>query len=220
VLCGEGIWRWRIKNYQLFENHDCFNDWVNKTVLYLAMKVKKERFRVTANSVYDETSPLIFGAELYNDNFEPVNEPDVTLEIKDNENQSFAFVFDKSGMFYQLNAGFLAPGDYTYTAKTTFGGKEYRQNGKFIIVPSVIESSNLTANFDLLMRLSSRTGGKSFLPDQLSQLKEALAQDENIQAVSFTDKKLTDLIEIKAIFFILLSLAVVEWFLRRYFGSY
>src|SRR6185436_878182 len=44
TTCGEGLWRWRLADQQLFNTHAHFDKLVHKTVTYLALKQDKSRF--------------------------------------------------------------------------------------------------------------------------------------------------------------------------------
>ena len=46
VFVGDGLWRWRMYNFLQNENHNLFNEVVNKTINYLALKADKRKFRV------------------------------------------------------------------------------------------------------------------------------------------------------------------------------
>lgn len=94
-------------DYLINKNQDVINDLVNKTVQYLAAKDDKKQFRITvAGQVMHENEEVILDAELYNETYELINTPDVSLTITNADGKSFDFLMDRSGNRYQLNAGF------------------------------------------------------------------------------------------------------------------
>jgi hypothetical protein len=220
IICGEGLWRWRLKDYYSNSNHEIFYDLINKITQYLSLKIKKEQFNVTCKNIYPENEPLIIGAELYNDNFEPVNDPEVVIEISNPEKKKFPFSFNKTGQFYQLNAGIFSPGDYTYTATTQIGEKKLQKSGKFVVAAINIESSKLIANRKLMEQLALKNNGKCYDKNSLMQVATEIKSNKDVTAISYSEKKLTELIQLKTLFFALLLLLSFEWFIRKYFGSY
>ena len=82
-----------------------------------------------------------------------------------------------------------------------------------------IELQNLTADFDLLRKLSVNTGGKFYAVSQISNLRGELAKTE-AKSVIHTEEAYKAMINLKWVFFVLLLLVSIEWFSRRYWGSY
>jgi len=219
-ITGEGIWRWKIYDYAQHSNHEQFNDLINKIVQYLALKLNREPFNVYNKNVLDENEPVIINAELYNQSFELINEPDVNIEILNEENNKYKFAFNKTLKSYRLNAGVFPVGDYTYSASVTFNGTNYSESGKFTVLPVNIESANTVANHKVLYQLSAKTNGGVYYPGQIDSLCNKLNNNKNILPVSYSEQKLTELINLKTLFFIILALIAAEWFTRKFFGSY
>ena len=219
-ICGEGIWKWRINDYRENESHTNFDGLINKLVHYLSLNIKKERFVVHAKRIFNENEPIIFRADYYNKSYELNNEAEVSLEITNEENKKFSYLFSPYNSSYTLNIGQLPVGNYSYTAKTRAEGKTFVNSGSFIIVPLNVEAVNIQANFPMLFQLAHENGGAMFLPDSLDRLISNLKLDKNIKAISFSTKDITDLIELKWLFFIIIGLLSLEWFLRKFFGSY
>jgi len=220
IICGEGFWRWRLKDYFKNSDHELFNELINKLVQYLSVKIKKEKFDISYKNIYPENESIIFGAELYNDNFEPVNEPDVLIDIINEQKKKFSYSFSKNSQFYSLNIGKLKSGDYSFLATSNLGTQKYVKNGKFVISAINIESSKLVANNKLMEQLALKNNGKNYNVNSMNLLTDEISKNNNIVSVSYTEKKLTELINLKLIFFTLILLLSFEWFIRKIFGSY
>jgi hypothetical protein len=82
------------------------------------------------------------------------------------------------------------------------------------------EQSETIADHQLLSALSSKTGGSKFLPSQLQLLSDSLLKRNDIKPVSYTRKKLDDLVHLKWYLFMLVILLTTEWFIRKRSGSY
>ncbi|MND71600.1 hypothetical protein D3C80_631280 [compost metagenome] len=220
-LFGEGLWRWRLADFQTNGNHEAFNEFLTKTVQYLTAREDKRKFRVTQpKKIFDENESILFNAELYNDSYEPVNDPEVTVVVKNKEGKNYNFSFSKTDKAYFLNAGVLPVGDYTYTAKTKLGSKEQSFSGAFIINALNVEELQTTADHQLLFNLAKNNGGEMVYPNQLNKLEELITNKETIKTITFEDKKLDELINLKWLFGLIITLLAIEWFIRKRNGDY
>jgi hypothetical protein len=146
LFMGEGIWKWRFQDFAANGNHNLFNEFVSKTVQYLSVKVDKSFFRITGKNNFFENEPVEMEAEVYNQSYELINEPEVNIVITNAENKKYPFVFSKTTNAYRLNAGMFAVGEYKYEAKVKVGEKLYTQNGEFSVSPLQVEFTNTTAD--------------------------------------------------------------------------
>ncbi|MCB9285039.1 MAG: hypothetical protein H6563_13255 [Lewinellaceae bacterium] len=221
VLAAEGLWKWRLFDYMQHENHDLFDELTGKIIQYLSLKEDKRRFRITpSKTIFSETDAVVFDAELYNESFELVNDPDVLLTITDEENRQYNYTFDKSGKTYTLNAGILPPGSYRYRGQVNRNGEPLTFEGQFSVQPVQLELYETTANHGLLRLLSREYGGELRYADQLAQLPSELAQLSNLKPVIYQSTRTQTVLHFRWIFAVLAFLLFLEWFLRRYFGAY
>lgn len=220
ILAGEGIWRWRLQNFQSAGNHEAINELMSKTIQYLAARDDKRRFRVTQpKNYFDETEEILFNAELYNDSYELVNQPDVSMELKQAD-KKYTYSFSRTGEAYSLNAGILPPGDYTWDAATSLGKENFKMNGRFTIAEINAEQQQTTADHQLLYALSLRSSGQMVYSAEMDRLPELLKAREDIKTVSYEQKKFEELVNLRWFFFVLLALVSVEWFIRKRSGLY
>ena len=130
VLAAEGIWKWRLFDYLQNKNHDIFEEVLGKTIQYLSLKEDKRRFRISSDkNIFNENEPIILDAEVYNDNYELINEGDVSLTIKDSEGKEFPSTFNRTAKAYSLNAGVFPVGNYTFNGATSHNGKQLTYKG-------------------------------------------------------------------------------------------
>jgi hypothetical protein len=221
VFTAEGLWKWRLFDFLQHQNHQIFDEIIGKTVQYLSIKEDKRKFRITMpKSLFNENEKIVFDAELYNDNFELINEPDASLVITNNDKKEFSYSFNKANRTYSLDAGQLPAGTYFYKGKTNYNGQEYTYNGQFSVQPLQLEAYETTADHTILSLLSSQHGGKMFYPYQIDQLSEALKNNKEVKSIIYQTNKTRSVINLKWIFFLIVGLLSVEWFARRYFGAY
>ncbi|MBP6334879.1 MAG: hypothetical protein KA444_05350 [Bacteroidia bacterium] len=220
ILCGEGMWRWRLDDYMRNGNFNVFNEIIGKTVQNLIVKETKNRFRLVAKTGYAENEPVTFDAEVYNNSYELINDPDVKLTITNRANKNFPYLFSKTDRAYNLNAGYLPAGDYRYKATVNAGDQVFSSEGSFSVSVLHAEQSETVADHQLLNTLSHQTGGKMYYPKELEILAKELLERDDLKTVSYSHFKMKDLVNMKIVFFILLALLSLEWFLRKRSGSY
>lgn len=221
IFLGEGLWRWRLFDFLQHQNNDIFNELVGKSVQYLSQKEDKRKFRVTLDkSIFNENEPVTFGGELYNDNYELTNDPDVAMSIRNREGKEFTYTFNKLGKAYSLNAGILPTGNYNFKATTNFNGQNLVFEGKFSVQPIQLELFETTANHAVLRQLSAKYGGETVAAAQIASVAEKIKANQTVKPVMYHTTKTNPLINLKWIFALLAGLLALEWFLRRYFGAY
>lgn len=221
VFAGDGLWRWRMYNYLNNENFDHFDEWFNQVVQYLSIRTDKRPFKVfPEKNRFSENESVRFNAQLYNSNFEAVNDPDVQLRLTDQEGNEYDYVFERRGDAYFIDVGFLPVGAYRFHGSTKFGGKDLSAGGSFSVSPIQLESLETRADHNLLSLLASQSGGRMVGTDQLAEIAEAINAREDIATLLFDSYQTSSVIHLKWIFFLLLALLSLEWFLRKYHGGY
>jgi hypothetical protein len=220
VLGGEGLWKWRLADFSSNGSHDRSNELISKIVQYLSAKENRSPFRVIVKNSFKENEPLVFDAELYNQSEQPVNEPEAHLTIYNAKGDQFPYVFSRTENTYSLNVGQFPVGNYKYKAEVKLGDKLYAQQGEFSVNALQLETSNTVADHQLLYALSQKSGAISILPGDEDKLIDALKTREDLKPVSFTHKKLEDLVNLPWVFFLMMLLLSIEWFIRKRAGAY
>lgn len=220
VLTGEGIWRWRVSDYERNGNHQLFDEMMSKIVQYLSVKLDKSLFRIIMKNHYSENEAVEANAEVYNESYELVNEADVSLDITDENGKKYPYTFGRTTNAYHLNLGGFPPGIYKYTAHVTSGGKSYTRSGEFVVTALNIESAITVANHRLLFNLASRHGGTMLYPKNMQTVKDLLEKRDDIKTVVYSERRYTDLINIFWVFLLIVTLLGTEWLLRKRAGGY
>ena len=219
-VVGEGIWRWRLFNFQVNGDHEAFNELTGKIVQYLSLKENEDNFNVHYPALFQETDQVEFTAELYNDSYELVNTPDVNINLMSDSLKEFHYTFDRTEDFYRLNAGSLTPGDYTFEAETQLGNQRFTEKGSFSIVKNEVELQNNQADFKLLYQLAQQTGGHFVEIDNYGTLLDSINNNKQITIQQHQQSLVTEWINLKILFLFLILLLTIEWFFRKYWGIY
>ena len=220
IICAEGIWKWKLFDYLERQNFDITKELVSKSITYTSIKEDRRKFRVSSQEkIYNENQDITFTAELYNDNYELVNEADVFFVISNQQGDEFNYTFTKKGNYYTLDVGSLAPGRYSYTANATHSGTEYKETGQITVQEIQYELYNLEANHSLLYALAERQNGAVVNWNEASNISSVLTQNEDLKPVLYQYMQNKSIIDFKWLFFILMGFLGLEWFFRRYNGS-
>lgn len=218
-LLGDGIWRWRLYDYQRNKNFNLFNSFFSRIAQFLCQNSDRSRFRVIYEPTNYETENIKFSAELYNQNFELINSEIVELKLFSNsENYNFTFVPDGSG--YSLNCGRLKSGEYNFTATVKSAKYPYSQSGKITIDDYNPEFAETKADFNLMNQIAIQTGGISVDIENLDEINKFLESKKLIQTSYIKEKKYIEIVDWKWILLIIILLVSIEWVVRKREGFY
>lgn len=219
VICGTGIWQWKLYNYLYTQGHREFDEIINKIVAYLSVKADKSLFRVSAKNVYEEYKPVVITAELYNESYELVNDADVSIVITAEDGKKYEQQLSKQNNQYVLNMGELPVGDYSWLCSTKYGRNSYSKSGRFSVDEVLIESTNLVADHSLLQSIATATNAKFFMPQEMQQIEQEIKANDNIKPIANYSKKYSLLLSSWVYFACIVLLLAVEWFLRKWNGG-
>jgi hypothetical protein len=221
LFLGDGLWKWRLSNFQIYENHEVFDGLIGKITQYLSVKRDNRRFKVTVGKpVYDENEPISFVGELYNASYELINTTDVNLTVKNTDGKEYNFLFNRVGKGYQLNAGVLPSGSYNFKATTSYNGKEWSSEGQFTVQPLQFEFINITADHNILRAISTESAGQFFGQKELNELFTVIKKSAALKPVLITEKSSQTLLSMPLLLLLLLVALSLEWGIRRYIGIY
>ena len=213
-VMGEGLWRWRLQDFQQNGSHEYFNSLVSRLVVWATGQSGSDRFRINAEKIYRSGEPVVIEAELYDQNFELTSQPPAELTL-DGKKYSFA----QAGSRYRLNLGTLEPGTHSYTAQTTLSGETFTRTGGFVVEDINLEQISLVADHTMLHTLSNLTGGEMVAPSEMDRLKELINSREEIKPVVYTRYSYSELFHLPWVLVLLIVLCGTEWVLRKYNGE-
>ncbi len=220
VLLAEGIWQWRLQEYAKYENTLTFDGLVTKLAQYLSAKEDKRRFKVyPVKNEFEDSEPVVFETEIYNDIYEQVFGVKIDLIITDEEGKkkNFSYITNENNTRYRISN--LSEGIYQYNASVNLEGQTLTSGGEFTVRSLQIEALDLTANHNMLRQLAEESGGLFFQQDDMDALSDELGNQE-VKEKIYTNEAYLPIINLKWLFFVLMLLVTVEWGIRKYLGSY
>ena len=220
VLSGEGIWKWRLSEFQETEKTNAFDELFSKLLQYLSTQDDRRKFRsFPLQHEFTSDGPVVIESQVYNDLFEPMYGNAIDIELRDEQGKvtNYRYVIGPGNSRYRI--GGLKEGVYRFKASTDLRGKKEEVRGEFLIAEQNQESQNLTADFALLRTLADNTGGKFYKLNDAQKLAADLSKT-SIKGVIHSEESFNPLINLKWVFFLLLAIASLEWFTRKYMGSY
>ena len=220
IMLGEGIWRWRLNEFDRTENTIYFDEVFGKLIQFLSTTEDKRKFRsYPVRQEFSDTEPIVFESQVYNDIFEPVygNTVEIDITHEDGHRTNYSYVISPGNTRYQI--GGLKEGVYRYRSRTLLNGQTEEVRGEFAVVERQAELQNLTADFDLLRKLSDNTGGVFYTASNMENLIADLQKTE-AKSVIHSEETYDSLINLKWVFWIMLILVTAEWGLRKFYGSY
>jgi hypothetical protein len=221
IISGEGLWRWRMSEYARTENTEVFDAFINQLVQYVAVKEDKRKFRLIVNkNLFWENEAVRFNAELYNANYQLINDADVSLSVTSDDGIDYEFTMDKTLNAYSLDAGLFPVGNYAAVGATVWSGEKFNASVKFTVREVLLESMSRQANHKVLYNLSAASGGQTVFPAQMSSIQEDIRSNVNLKPILYNSEKATSLLQFQWIFFLLLALLSCEWFVRKWLGGF
>lgn len=220
MMIGEGLWQWRLQEYAKNENQEAFDEFFPKLAQYVSAKEDKRKFRVnTSASEYFSAESILFETEAYNDIYEKIFGQKIDLQLTDENNKRIAYTYTNAsdGFKYKING--LAQGIYRFKATTTLDGKTETATGEFTVKELQMEALNTTADFNILRQLAKQTNGVFVNANNLEALKNKLLTSQ-AQSIIHSSEDVSELINLKWLFYLLVAMISVEWFVRKFRGSY
>ena len=221
ILVGDGIWKWRLSEFQENGKTTTFDELFSKLLQYLSTQDDRRKFRsFPLQHEFSSDGQAVIESQVYNDLFEPVFGNPVELELRGEQGAATTYRYVIGpGSASRYHIGELREGIYRFTASTEIKGKKETVKGEFLVVEQNQESRNLTADFGLLRKLAAGTDGSFYKDSELEKLSHDLTIGD-AKATIHSEETFNPLINLKLVFFLLLFLISAEWFLRKFAGSY
>lgn len=220
VLAGEGLWAWRLEEYALTDKQDVVDELIQKVIQLISVKEDRRKLRVyPIRNEFVAGEKVVFETELYNDIYERLFDKPVRLEISDEKGLIRSFNYTPTATNSRFEISRLPEGAYRFKASVTVNNRSEQSSGQFVVRDLQLEALNTTADHGMLRQLAQQTGGQYYNANRIDNLVQNLTNRSNPARLTSTEE-MNELINWRWLFFVVLTLAAVEWGLRKFYGGY
>ena len=220
VLAGEGLWAWRLEEYALTDKQEVVDELMQKVIQLISVKEDRRKLRVyPIRNEFVAGEKVIFETELYNDIYERLYDKPVRLEVSDEKGITRSYNYTPTSANSRFEISRLPEGAYRFRASVTLNNRPEQSSGQFVVRDVQLEALNTTADHSLLRQLSQQTGGQFYTTNRVDDLVRNLTNRPRPSRLTSTEE-MNELINWRWLFFVVLTLAAVEWGLRKFYGGY
>ena len=220
ILLAEGLWKWKLFDYQKNESHDNFNELFQSISQYLTLNKDKRKLRLQYPKMIDEGATFYMDVQLYNDNYQLIEDAEMSLVLTDPSEKEFIYSFSPLKRKYQTSIKNLNKGSYEFKVNSKYKNEYAVESGTFVVLESKLEQQQQEANWKTLKQLSSNSSGQFILKENFDDYSEIISSNINSNQKVYFNEYLSDLIKQKSIFLLLLLCLFLEWIIRKRLGTH
>lgn len=215
VFIGKDFWRWKLQTAS--SNIFLFDNLILNTAKWLSITDINKQFRVrTLKKFYSANDNVEFIAELYDELLNPLDDGEIEVNIKSNQEERTIQLTNLGNGLYEGNLLINKPGDYSYNAKAKLKNKTlHNALGKFNVGDVDVEMIDLRMNYEFLSELTKRNNGYLFFPGEfnsyLNKIEDLTKRTSSIR----TRESQIKLWSNEILLIIVIILFSIEWFIRK-----
>ena len=217
IFDGEGVWRWRAQSYLENNSFEEFDNFIGKTIQYLASSKRRSRLEVSNETFYYNNKSIKISAQYFDKNFVFDSRANLLISVTNaetKERQEFPLLLKSN--FYEVDLNNLEAGEYNY--RVSVNGEAVSRSGNFTILNFNVEQQFLNAAVTKLVRVATNTNGKAYFISEQEKLITALLEEDAFQKIQKSEQKIVPLIDWKYLLGLIVLSLSIEWFLRKYNG--
>ncbi|MDX1315110.1 MAG: VWA domain-containing protein, partial [Eudoraea sp.] len=168
VLFGENIWKWRMQSFRNKQSFDEFEALLGKIIRLLSTNTSKNRLNLDYENTFQGVENARVRATYFDRAYQFDGNAELQIQIRPKDGTATERNMLLKQGYYEADLSDLEPGDYEFTVSVE--EEELSRSGSFTILEYDVERLFLSSNYQKLDRLSERSGGKLFFPDQIDSL--------------------------------------------------
>ena len=212
ILLGEGIWRWKMYEFNKTSKAEVFKSFFKKIIQYLKITDKKSKLNITVPNENFVDQPLNIYAEYYNDLMEINNNVDLIFSYSKKGQEKFSKSLVPKNNYYDLSLEGLSIGEYNFEVSISGSKNKVLRSGSFTIINSQREKMNTVANYEKLSSINQN--GNNYSLSNLDELINKLSESYKEKIKFHSEEKSKDIINYKWLI-ILLFFPFLEWIIRK-----
>lgn len=217
AITGHGVWRWRLMAQGSGQTGEFLSLLLTNAVRWLTTKDEGKNVRIEATKeTFTTAEPVEFTAQVYDDQFRPVDNAEVNIELRHGTETIDAQLTPIGSGLYEGTVEGAGEGDYTFTGKAAAGGKVYGEDkGRFSVGQMNVEFIETKMNRQLLEQIAYRTGGKYYDLGSGKDIARAIRSGANLTPREIILSSEIELWNWQYIVALLILLLGTEWFVRK-----
>lgn len=221
ALLGTGLWRWALLPGDLEAARPLLPGLTSNLLRWAATQDDDEPVRIQpVASTFEGGEPVEFTGQVYDESMNPLSDATVEVTVTDSAGTEYPYTLDPRGNGqYSLEVGSLPEGSYRYDATASLNGTEIgTDQGQFSVGGLRLEYQATRANAVTMRQIASRSGGRSYTPEDADRLAEDLATSSSFSAEIVEETSEAELWRTSLFLIVILGLLAVEWGLRKRLG--
>lgn len=216
VFAASNFGFWHFQLQQDLSRNELMLKFMDRSIRWLVNREDINQIQIQpVQSTFNLGEAVTFSGEVYDEFYQPIQDAQVNIKIKNDEKEINEVMYLVGGGFYQYTFGGLPEGEFDYTISAEEDGQKIgERKGKFTVRPFYLEYQQTAGNVDLMRQLAIKTGGQFYYPAEFIK-KFPQTSFESRTQYSSTEHFLWDNLYW---LFILIFLFGSEWFLRKRWG--
>ncbi len=218
AVLAKDIWRWKLQASEKESN--LFDQFIHNSVKWLNANEEQKQVTIkTSKKTYTLGEPVEFSAQVYDESFNPINDAEVKIKIKQNKEENEINLNSLGSGLYEGSYQTIKAGDYSFSGDAFLDGKILGSDaGKFNIGEVDVEMMNPAMNYEFLKLLSSETGGKFYFGDNYNRIYDLLKQRNKESSKEKINVSEINLWSNEWLMIAVIFLFALEWFFRKRAG--
>jgi len=208
-----GLWRWSLLMAGIGNDGECYEHLISNLIRW-STKSSDDGNVVfsTSSSSYRCDETIIFQAEVYDDNYRPFDDANVTVTVKSGTRLWDVGLRSTGNGHYFGELGVNLPGEYVFEGRASDDGRELGvDDGRFSVGEYEAELLETRAQVDLLQMIAKESKGKFFSPDSANTLLTYVRANGS-SFIRYIEFELWNKFIIAAS---ILFALILEWYLRK-----
>ena len=213
AVLGYGLWRWDLMMWGAGGTNEAFLKFLSNSIRWLVTREDTKLVRIKPDKqVYRSGEEVGFNAQVYYEDYRPLSGAEVKVTISRGEKKYELALQDVGDGKYEGKIRLLEGGDYLYFGEAVYKGRKWGDDeGKFSVGEYSLEFLNTRMNETLLKKISQKSGGKYYRPENIAGLAENL-KFSNREVVEHREFEIWNRFYLLIAFILFLA---GEWTIRR-----
>ena len=213
ALLFENVWRWDLMMWGAGKTNRVLSQFLGRAARWLATRVESKPVQLkTDKAVYRTGEVVHFLGQVYDKALHPIDNAQFEVNIKMGRDTAKIILENLGNGKYEGQFTIPVPGTYRYLGVARLGKEKLgTARGKFSAGEFQIEFLQNRMNQRLLRQLSALSGGKFYLPNQVSRL----AADLQLHSRRLKSESEYNLWNVWVLLILAVLLLTIEWSIRR-----